>query len=41
MFGLTALSEAGGVLDWMAQNWIILFGVVLFIIIILVALKVA
>ena len=33
MFGLNTISEVGGILDWFAANWIIVFGIVLFLII--------
>lgn len=34
MFGLSGLEQASGILDWLASNWILVFGIVLFLIII-------
>lgn len=34
MFGFSRLEQASGILDWLASNWILVFGVVLFLIII-------
>ena len=34
MFGFGSLTQAAGILDWLASNWILVFGVVLFLIII-------
>lgn len=33
MFGFGSLEKAAGILDWLASNWILVFGVVLFLII--------
>ena len=34
MFGFSGLEQASGILDWLASNWILVFGVVQFLIII-------